>query len=359
MPSDAPRAPLLADPARLRRLLLVKLSSLGDVVHTLPLADALRAGLGESVSLGWAVRSKFAGLLRGNPNLDGLYELQGSSARDLLAFGRRLKAERYDAALDAQGLLVSGLVARLSGAPLRIGLDSNREGNALFMTHPVVPAKARVHMVEKLLGFCDALGIPRLAPRPQRYLAEGEADAADELLAVAAGGPRVGCIVGASTPEKAWPVERWTAAVRQMADQGVNVVLLGGPAETATAEAIASGAAGGVAVNLAGRTPPRVLASVLARCQAVVGGDSGPTHLAVAVGTPVVGLYGVTDPARTGPFWGAAPAVVLDYAEKDAPPAERRPRHPTVPDALARIPAEAAANAALALLATPGEPITT
>jgi ADP-heptose:LPS heptosyltransferase len=144
-----------------------------------------------------------------------------------------------------------------------------------------------------------------------------------------------------------------------MADQGVNVVLLGGPAETATAEAVARGAAGGVAVNLAGRTPPRVLASVLARCQAVVGGDSGPTHLAVAVGTPVVGLYGVTDPARTGPGWGAAPAVVLDYAEKDAPPAKRRPRHPTVPDALARIPADAAAKAALALLAAPGEPITT
>jgi lipopolysaccharide heptosyltransferase I len=359
MPSDALRAPFVADPTRLRRLLLVKLSSLGDVVHALPLADALRAGLGESVCLEWAVRSKFADLLRGNPNLDALSELRGSEVGDILKFGGTLRAERFDVALDAQGLLLSGLVTRLSGAPLRIGLDANREGNALFLTHPVVPAKGRVHMVDKLLGFCDALGIPRLAPRPQRYLAEGEAPAAEELLCGAADGPRVGCIVGASTPEKAWPVERWVEATRRLADQGVRVVLLGGPGETRTAEAIADGAGGAVAANLADKTAPRVLASVLARCQAVIGGDSGPTHLAVAVGTPVVGLYGVTDPVRTGPCWGPAPAVVLDYAVRDAPPAERRPRHSTVSDALARIPAEAVAKAALALLATPCEPITT
>src|SRR5262249_11430690 len=122
--------------------------------------------------------------------------------------------------------------------------------------------------------------------------------------------------------------------------------------------AVVRGAGGAVAANLTGRTTPCVLASVLARCQAVIGGDSGPTHLAVAVGTPVVGLYGVTDPARTGPCWGPAPAVVLDYAEGDGPAAARRPRHPTVPDALARIPAEAAASAALGLLAAPA-PLTT
>jgi heptosyltransferase-1 len=358
MPPDSLRTPFVADTARLRRLLLVKLSSLGDVVHALPLADALRAGLGDIVVLGWAVRSKFADLLHGNPNLDTVYELRGSGMGDILAFGRALKTKQFDTALDAQGLLVSGLVSRLSGAPLRIGLDANREGNALFMTRPVVPAKGRTHVVDKLLGFCDALGIPRLAPHPQRYLADGEAVAAEELLCSAGASPRVGCIVGASTPEKAWPVERWVDAARRQADQGVRVVLLGGPGETATAEAIVRGAAGAVAANLVGKTAPRVLAAVLARCQVVIGGDSGPTHLAVAVGTPVVGLYGVTDPARTGPCWGPAPAVVLDYAEEDAPPEERRPRHPTVPGALARIPAEATAKAALALLTTPREPVT-
>lgn len=115
-----------------------------------------------------------------------------------------------------------------------------------------------------------------------------------------------------------------------------------------------------MAGNLAGKTPLRVLASLLACCDVVVGGDSGPTHLAVAVGTPVVGLYGVTDPVRTGPDWGPAPAVVLDFAEQDAPPAQRRPRHPAVADALARIPPEAVAEATLRLLhhQQPNDPMT-
>jgi ADP-heptose:LPS heptosyltransferase len=88
----------------------------------------------------------------------------------------------------------------------------------------------------------------------------------------------------------------------------------------------------------------------MARCSVVAGGDSGPTHLAVAVGTPVVGLYGVTDPVRTGPQWGASASVTLDYAEAEAPPEARRARHPTVGDALARIPPDAVAGAAERLL---------
>jgi heptosyltransferase I len=337
-------APVLA-PGAVRRLLLVKLSSLGDVVHALPLLEALRVGLGSEAEIVWAVREKFTDLLRGNPHLSASSTLKGSAPGEILAFGGTLRERRFDVALDAQGLLVSGLVARLSNAPVRVGFDLNREGNALFLTHATVPARERRHMVEKLMGFCDALGVPRLAPRPQTYLAAGEEDAARALLADAGDGPRVGLIVGASTPEKAWPAERWSELARRLADQGFRPVLLGGPGEVATAEEIAREAGGAVAANLAGKTTPRALASVQALCAVVVGGDSGPTHLAVALGVPVVGLYGVTDPARTGPDWGPAPSVTLDYAERDAPPESRRPRHPTLPDALARVPAEAVAEA--------------
>jgi heptosyltransferase I len=341
---------------RLRRVLMVRLSALGDVAHALPLAEALRAGLGPSVFLGWAVRSRFAELLHGNPHLDAVYELPGTGARAVAAFGKRLRGEQYDAALDAQGLLLSGVVTRLSGAPLRIGLDRNREGNRLFLTHPIVPGRERTHFASKLLGFCDALGIPRLTPRPQTYLAEAEAEPARALLAEAGdGGPRVALILGASNPYKTWPVERWAAATRLLADQGARVVLLGAPDERSTAARVCEEARGCVAASLAGRTTLRMLAAVLAQCDVVIGGDTGPTHLAVAVGTPVVGLYGVTDPALTGPNWGPAPATVLDFAEQDSPPERRRPRHPTLLDALARIPAAAAARAALALL----EPIST
>ena len=346
--------PVFSDPQRaLSRVLLVKLSSIGDIVHALPLADALRAAFPDA-HLAWAVRSKFAALLDGNPNLDAVHALDGSRPRDLIAFGRRLRRENFDAALDAQGLLVSGLVTRLSGAKTRVGLDRNREGNTLFLTHPIVPGRQRAHIVEILRGFVPALGLP--APGPvtaQTYLADGEADNAAALLAQAGADalPVVGFIVGASTADKTWPRERWVELCRRISDNGARPVLLGGPGEATLAQTIQNEAGGASVVgSLVGKTPLRVLASTLARCAVVVGGDSGPTHLAVSVGAPVVGLYGVTDPARTGPTWGPARAVVLDFADADAPAAQRRPRHGTLPDALARIPASAVAQALFDLL---------
>jgi len=345
--------PVISDPAKIRRVLIVKLSSLGDVIHALPLAESLRAGLGPSAEIVWAVRDKFADLLTGNPHLTRVSILKGRDIGSTLELVRTLKTENrtgFDVAVDAQGLLLSGVITRLSGAPVRIGMDRNREGNALFLTHPVVPGKQREHIVRKLLRYCDALGLPALAPRPQRYLADGQRAAAQALLAESGEGPRIGLIVGASTADKMWPAENWAALAGILEAKGLCVVLLGGPGERATADRIRALAKGISLVDLTGRTPIPVLASVMAECDVVVGGDSGPTHLAVGIGVPVVGLYGVTDPAMTGPEWGAAPAVTLDYAVTDAPPESRRPRHSTLTGALARIPAPAVGDAVERLL---------
>ena len=306
------------------RVLVVKLSSLGDVVHTLPLMEALRAGLGPEAHLVWAVRKAFAPLVLGNPHLSKVMVLEEKSLSATLAFGRQLRAERFDTALDPQGLLVSGLLTFLSGAPRRIGLDKNREGNTLFLTEASVASKHRAHQVEKLMGFCDALEIPRLAPRVQTYLA---GDAVRDPN-------RIGCIIGASTPDKTWPHENWRALFKLLEGRGLTPVLFGGPGEEAEAAARLDVKS---CENLAGKTKLGELGAELARCAVVIGADTGPLHLAVAVGTPVIGLYGVTDPVKTGPTWGPAPALVLDAVEKEAPPESRRPRHGTIPDALARI----------------------
>ena len=355
--SPSTALPVIADAAALRRVLLVKLSSLGDVVHALPLLDALRMGLGPDVHIAWAVRGAYADLLRGNPNLDQVYTLQKRGWGAAMQLGRETRQGHFDATLDAQGLFVSGALTRLSGAPLRIGLDRNREGNARFLTHAVVPGRQRAHIVDILMSFCDVLHIPRVPPRPQTYLSEGVgASQADALLATtglsaAGGAPLAGFIVGASTPDKTWPVARWAEAAGRLHAAGVRVALLGGPSETATGAAVVAAApTGSVAADLTGQTPLPTLAAVLARCGVVIGGDSGPMHLAVGVGTPVVGLYGVTDWARTGPGWGPAPAIILDEAIDDAPPERRRPRHATLPDALSRISARKVADAALTLL---------
>jgi lipopolysaccharide heptosyltransferase I len=341
----------VADHYGLNRILLVKLSSLGDIVHALPLLEALRAGLGKQAHIAWAIRGKFAELLEGNPFLDAVYPLEDSSPESILRFGKTLRNQRFDVTLDTQGLLVSGFITRLSGAPLRIGMDANREGNAFFLTHPVVGAKQRIHMVDKLMGFCNAVGIPPLPVAPQIYLVEGAKRAASALLSEAERkGPVIGCIVGASTPEKTYPALQWVEVARQLANQGAQVVLLGGTKEATVAAEITAQSNGAVAINLVGKTPVRTLASTLALCDIIVGGDSGPTHLAVSVGTPVVGLYGVTDPVRTGPQWGSGLSLVLDYAEKDAPPETRRPRHSSLTDALSRIPSKAVSDAAMELL---------
>lgn len=334
-----------------RRLLLVKLSALGDVVHTLPLIEALRVGLGPEAHLVWAVRRSFASLLEGNPHLSAVRVLEGRAVREAVAFGRQLRTEHFDTALDPQGLFLTGLITLLSGAPRRLGLDLNREGNRLFLTEASVPMRTRRHQVEKLLDFCVALGLPKLAPRPQTYLAQAEAATAEAWLECLGPQGRIGCVIGTSTPDKEWPVEHWCALIRQLARLGLKPVLLGGSGEAVAAERIVQETKGAVALSLVGKTSLRQLASVLARCQVVIGGDTGPFHLAVAVGTSTVGLYGVTDPLRVGPTWGSAPAIVLDYVEKEAPPELRRTRHPLVPMPLAKIPVDAVVDAVVRLLA--------
>lgn len=327
------------------RVLIVKLSALGDVVHSLPLLEALRAGLGPEAHLAWAVRKAFVPLLEGNPHLSAIHVLESRGVGEAIAFGKKLQKENFDTALDPQGLFLSGLIARLSGARRRIGWDLNREGNRLFMSGPSVPGRVYVHQVEKLLGFCDALGVPRLAAQRQDYLADGEAEVAERLLASVPEGVRIGCVVGTSSLDKNWPPAHWIALMRLLADRGLKPILLGGPGEKEAAEFIVRESGGAVAANLTGATTIRQLASVLARCDVVVGGDTGPFHLAVAVATPTVGLYGTTDPHRVGPTWGPAPAIALDYVKDEAPPEKRRTRHPLVEAPLSRIPPEAVCEA--------------
>ncbi len=320
------------------------------MVHALPLAQALRAGLAPDAVIAWAVGESFAPLLEANPYLSWTHVLPSKGPRDLWDFGQVLRPYDYDTALDAQGLFVSGAVTLSSGARRRVGFDGGREGNRFFLTDPIVPNTERIHVVERLLGFCEAVNVPRPAKiEAQTWLAGADVSALLEP-ARRGGAPLVGCVVGASVASKSWTSERWAACVRLLADAGVRPVLLGSPGEAGAAEVVERIAGDATGANLVGKTSLPELASVLAGCAVVVGPDSGATHLAVAVGVPVVGLYGVTDPARTGPDWGPARSIVLDYAIDDAPPETRRPRHPTLPDALARIPPQAVADAVLRLI---------
>ena len=301
--------PPLAD---IRRLLVVKTSSIGDVIHALPVVQAIKDAA-PHLTLGWVVRRRCADILTGNPAIDHLYVLPDKpSLHEVLKLRRDLHAAHYDIALDMQGLSLSGLVTRLSGAPVRVGWDRNREGNALFLTHPLVAGKAKdAHEIDLLYGFADALGVhvPHPEFTPQPYLAAENTAQAEEWLSPLPR-PRIALNVGASRAYKRWPLGNWIQVAQALTQAGRSVVFVGDKTDAETVTQITPTLAGGYA-DLSGKTTLRELASVLAACDLLVSGDSGPMHLAVAVGTPTIAIFGATNPARHGPY-GARNTVLHD-----------------------------------------------
>lgn len=299
---------------------LVKLSSLGDVVHALPVAAALRAHA-PSWRLTWIVERHEAALLRDNPVLDAvlpvdtrgwrrarrLRELVGV-AREVAGLRRRLRVERFDAALDLQGLVKSGLLTAATGAPLRIGyaVGQCREPlNALFTNRRVTPPATARHVVEQNLALLTPLGVR--AGEPEFPLAlDPEADAAIARFFSGAGLKARDRVVvlnpGAGRPDKQWPVAHFRELARRLTDEGAATALVvWGPDELARAREIVDGAARARAL-LAPATGLDELAALLRRASVVVSADTGPLHLAAALGTRCVGLYGPTSAVRNGPY---------------------------------------------------------
>ncbi len=300
-----------------QRLLIVKTSSIGDVVHALPVAQIVKEHL-PGVRIGWVVKNRCAELLDGNPYLDHIYRIADSPTfSDLRRLRRELRAGgRYDAAWDMQGLSLSGLITRMSGASRRIGLDLNREGNRWFLNEPVVPVKSdrRRHAIDILRGFLPTLGIPSEIEWPRLcYLAEG-VDLPAAFQPVGGRRDTVALNVGASSVYKQWPADNWSQLIVRLTDAGLNCALTGGPHDAALAQLIseASGAdRSGNIMNLAGQTSLRQTAAVLNRCAALVTGDTGPMHIAAALSVPIIALFGPTDPVKTGPYH--TPGVTLKH----------------------------------------------
>ncbi|MBI4536867.1 MAG: lipopolysaccharide heptosyltransferase II [candidate division NC10 bacterium] len=321
-----------------RRILLVKPSALGDVVHALPVAASL-ARRYPAVSLDWLVEEESADVVRGHPavaetivsrRLRWLRQLRNPSesltaARQMAAFARRLRGARYDVVLDLQGLLKSAIYILCTGAPVRVGFAEGREGAPLVLTHRLMAPPQPVHAVERYLALAAAVGATEAVREFRIPVAPEDAAAAE------------GCLAGLPTPRvvlhpvarwrtKLWEVARWRELAGRFSRQGMGVILIGGPGDLPVAEAIAAGMAPGPR-NLVGALGLKPLAALLARVDLMVCVDSGPMHVASAVGTPVVALFGPTDPRRTGPL---GPAVVLRRELPCSPCLDRRCR---IPDA--------------------------
>ncbi len=284
------------------RILLIKPSSLGDVIHALPVAEAIRRRYPDAF-LAWLVKREWSDILDGNPHLDEVldFPFEWTSAAAIVS---TLRALRFDWAVDLQGLFRSGVLAWLSGAQRRIGFEAAREGSTLFYTERVAVIDPRMHAVERYLMIARALDAASEKPvfwigaRPEdeRWADEHVGRFADHEA------PRVVLNPSARRADKRWPVERFAEVGRRLAGRfAARLVVIGGPNDVGRAERLAARLPP-QAANFAGKTSLGRLAAVLRRADVVVTNDSGPMHLAAALKIPVVAVFGPTDPRKVGPY---------------------------------------------------------
>jgi len=298
-----------------QRIVLIKPSALGDIVQTLPVLTALRRRYPEA-HISWLVNRNYEGLLHGHPDLDevlpfdrgatrfGLWKATVSYAR----FLRDFRARRFDLVIDLQGLLRSGLFTAASAAPRRVGLSSAREGAIWFYTDVVRVADFNaVHAVDRYWLVAEALG----ADGPIEFrlpVRDAERAWVDEAIGDCPR-PWLAFGVGSRWVTKRWPPEHFAELARRaQARFGGTVLFAGGTDETELAEATGQMLAGPWR-NLSGRTTLPQLTALLARADVMVANDTGPLHLAAALGRPIVAPYTCTRVALNGPYGQAARAA--------------------------------------------------
>jgi heptosyltransferase I len=283
----------------MKRILVVKTSSLGDLAHALPAVRALKARTGAAID--WVAQPEYAALLAAVPDVERVVAFpRRSLARDGAAFVRELRRETYDAAVDLQGLMKSALaarLARLARGGRRYGPAWAREGaHWLYDRQPARRPGPRAHAVDELLDVVDLVapdGGAAVAQAPPEFR---------EAVADDRPGPRVALAPFSRWSTKDWPAEKFAELGRRLAtEMGCNLYVVGGPGDLAQGEALAS-MIGDRARNWCGRTDLPGLCGLLKGMDLLVSVDSGPMHWADAMGVPLVAVFGATDPARTGPY---------------------------------------------------------
>jgi lipopolysaccharide heptosyltransferase I len=294
------------------RILIIKPSAIGDVVHALPVLNLVRHKW-PSAKISWVVTPACAGLLEGHPQLDEVilfnrrrFGHAWRSPRTLLAmwrFSRALRKRKFDLVIDLQGLLRSGWMARATGAPVRVGPSNAREFGWIFYTHRV-PVSWDWHAIDRYLAMADALGCGK-AP-VEFVFATTDADRAAVAAMLPAAGRFAVLLPGTNWKTKRWPVEHFAAAVEPLKSRfGLDTVIAGHGGDSELAQQIAG-------INLCGKTNLRQLVALLERAELVIANDSGPMHIASALGRPLVTPYGPTNPARTGPYRRMESVLRLD-----------------------------------------------
>ena len=325
------------------RICMVMMSAIGDVVHALPVITAIKRHRPHA-QVTWILQAPGAALVNGHKDVDEILIFDRKAGwRGFWNLRKQLKTRPFDVVLDLQCYLKASIITAMCQSPIKLGLDRARakELNWLF-TNTKIPAKPLNHVQAHFLEFLDAMQIPsqplqwNIGPWPQERAWQTEFFANMST-------PRVALVAGTSNPLKDWLPERMCELIDALAAQGLQTILVGGNSarENALGQMLAQRCAH-PPVNALG-SGLRNLVCILDGCDLVISPDTGPLHLAVALGKPVIGLYGYNSPTRVGPFRNDPKLLVDAYhnageaAQMTFAHRQGRMQHITVQNVLDRV----------------------
>ena len=300
-----------------RSILIIKLSAIGDVVHTLPFLEVIRSNF-PNARIDWVVEEASSQIIEGHPAIDHiivshrtswqkqLFKLSESPVvlKGIRKLLKELRAITYDWVVDLQGLLKSALLLGLSRGRRKIGPSWGREGSRLFLTEPPFFAETDLHAVEKYLKAADFLGCDRTSWKGDIPVREADKRIIEEFLH---NNEVEGNFLIAINPMAKWMTKLWESdkfaslADRLQKELSCKVVFTGSRQDREAIDKIIQ-RMDETPLNLTGQTNLKELAYLYSRCQLLVSTDTGPMHIAAAMGCPVVALFGPTAPWRTGPY---------------------------------------------------------
>jgi heptosyltransferase I len=340
------RAPAIPTAVLDGHIAIVLLTGLGDVVHGLPVANALKRAH-PSCRITWIVEPMPAAILEPHAAIDRVVVFHKKEGlRGIRRLARDLAGERFDLTLNFNVYFKSVWPTVLTRAPHRLGFERGRgrDGVWLFANHHL-PAGPRRHTQDLFLEFLEVLGVPAAPLEWKLVVTEEERAEQARFFTPLAGGPVVGIVPASANPKKDWPADRYVPLVDAIhRELGARTVLIGGPGarETAIARSIVEEARAKPVWGLGDGV--RRLLWLIGGCDAIVAPDTGPVHIARALDVPVVGLYGHTNPWRVGPYRKYEELWVDTYNAPGAPadasiadPRHGRMEHITVADVLDRV----------------------
>jgi lipopolysaccharide heptosyltransferase I len=287
------------------KMLVVKPSSLGDVIHALPFLNAVKEHFPDS-EIDWVISANLKGILEDHPMIHELLPLNKDAWKsirnipetfsEISALNRRLKSKPYDIVVDLQGLLRSGLITFSTPTTLKVGFKDAREGSSFFYDKKV-SVNGTIHAVDKCLEAARAIGV---AVNNVKFPVHTDRDARHNVRELLGGiKDYIVIIPSARWITKRWPAEHFASLISKTS---MPSVIAGSKADKEISQRIIDLSSGSTVIDLCGKTDLKELTALIEGARAVVTNDSGPMHIAAALDRPTIAIFGPTDPVKTGPY---------------------------------------------------------